>query len=453
MNADLPEDGSGPLVLRNALVLTMDPALGDFGSGDVLIENGRIAAVGADVATDAPALDCSGRIVMPGFVNSHHHNFQTALRGYWSDALAADYFSQSRQGENAVFHVYEPDDVRLAQYAGALEQLAAGTTTVVDTSQCTETPEHTDAAIRGLVESGARAVYAYSPRAHGSTPHSTYAYPYDLDRLETTYFPSRDQLVTLALGSPVDETAWRLAREHDLDVFTHVNDEAAGLKVEDLDKAGLVGPWNTFIHCTGLADSTWRTIARTGASVSLSNLVEQTLCTGSPGLQAALDHGIRPSFSTDAVSLGPTDPFSQMRAAYALQRSRLQERAIRGEDVDAAYLDTRDILEMATIEGARATHLEDRVGSLTPGKEADVVILNAGLLNAAPMNHAAGTVVMQMDTSNVESVLVGGRFVKRDHRLVGVDVEEITNALQRSVEGLVARSGSRRVLLSTCRET
>jgi cytosine/adenosine deaminase-related metal-dependent hydrolase len=439
------------LILRNALVMTMDPQIGDLVTGDVLIEGTKIAAVGPRLNSDAPALDCTGRIVIPGFVNSHHHMFQTALRGYWSDALSADYFSQSRQGEKAVFHVYTPEDVYWGQYAGALEQINAGTTTVVDTSQCTETPEHTDAAVDGLMASGARVVYAYSARAHGSAPHPTYAYPADITRLREAYFPGDDQLVTLALGSAVDEANWRLARKLQLPIYSHVNDEAAGLHVERLSGLGLAAAWNTYIHCTGLAESTWGVIAETGGKISLSNLVEQTLCTGMPGIQHALDHGVSPTFSTDAVSLGPTDMFSQMRASYALQRSRAQEREITEGRGGVEILDTRDVLRMATLEGAKAAHLEDKVGSLTPGKEADIVILNPMMLNTAPLNHAAGAIVMFMDTSNVESVIVGGRIKKQSGRLVDVDVPAVVSALQRSVDGIMARSGYPDILLGSCR--
>ena len=442
------------LILRNALVMTMDPQIGDLIEGDVLIEGTKIAAVGPRLESDAPSLDCTGRVVIPGFVNSHHHMFQTALRGYWSDALSADYFTQSRQGERAVFHVYTPGDVYWGQYAGALEQINAGTTTVVDTSQCTETPEHTDAAIDGLMASGARVVYAYSAKAHGSAPHPTYAYPADITRLRDTYFAGNDQLVTLALGSAVDEANWRLARDLQVPIYSHVNDEAAGRQVERLAELGLAGPWNTYIHCTGLAESTWRVIAETGGKVSLSNLVEQTLCTGMPGMQHALDHGIAPSFSTDAVSLGPTDFFSQMRTSYALQRSRVQEREII-QGIQGAQrtemVNTRDILRMATIEGAKAAHLADRVGSLTPGKEADIVVLNPMMLNTAPLNHAAGAVVMFMDTSNVESVIVGGRVKKHLGRLLDVDMPAVVNALQRSIDGIMSRSGSPNILFDTCR--
>jgi 5-methylthioadenosine/S-adenosylhomocysteine deaminase len=439
------------LLLRNGVVLSMDPAIGDFAAADVLVEGTKIKAVGPDLVSDAPSLDCTGRIVMPGFVNSHHHMFQTALRGYWTDALAEDYFTQSRQGEKAIFHVYTPEDVYWGEYAGALEQISAGTTTVVDTSQCTETPEHTDAAIDGLIASGVRAVYAFSPKAHGSTPRPSYAYPGDIARLRDSYFASENQFVTLAMGSPVDEDNWRLAVDLALPIFSHVNDEAAGLEVENLSKLGLAGPWNTYIHCTGLAESTWRVIADTDGKVSLSNLVEQTLCTGLPGMQAALDHDIQPSFSTDAVSLGPTDFFSQIRAAYALQRSRLQERAIARQSALPRVVSTRDIVRMATVEGAKAAHLQDKVGSLTPGKEADIIILNSQLLNAAPLSHVTGTIVALMDTSNVESVIIGGRLRKHAGRLIDVDMAAVFGALQRSADGLISRSGYPNVLLTSCR--
>ena len=439
-------------VLRNALVMTMDDDLGDFERADVLVEGQTIAAVGTDLAVDSVSYDCQNRIVLPGFVNSHHHMFQTALRGYWSDALSEDYFRQSRRGERALFHIYTPEDVYWGEHAGALEQLSAGTTTVVDTSQCTETPEHTDAAIRGIKDSGVRAVYAYCAKANGSTPHPSYAYPGDATRLREEFFASEDQLVTLALGSPVDESTWRLAKDLGLPLYTHINDRAAGLELERLTAKGLGGQRSTYIHCTGLAESTWEVIARSGARVSLSTYVEQTLSTGASGLQHSLWHGLEPSLSTDAVSLGPTDFFSTMRATFALQRSRLQERALAGEGVGDPAIDTREILRMATIYGARAAHLEHRIGSLTPGKQADIIVLDANTLNASPVHHATGTVVMLMDTSNVEMVIVGGRIRKSGGRLLDADVDAVTAALRQSGQGLLARSGTPQILFGSCRQ-
>jgi 5-methylthioadenosine/S-adenosylhomocysteine deaminase len=442
----------GRLLLRNGMVLSMDPAVGDFEVADVLIEGTRIRAVGPGLESDAPSLDCTGRIVMPGFVNSHHHMFQTALRAYWADALATDYFTQSRQGEDAVFHQYSPHDVYWGEYAGALEQIAAGTTTVVDTSQCAYTPEHTDAAVHALFDSGLRCVFAFSPPSTSPVAHPSYAFPSDVSRLRETRFSSDAQLVTLGMGGPVDRDTWQLAREHSLPIISHINDEAAGRRLEHLGSLGLTGPWNTYIHCTGLAPSTWQLIAETGGKVSLSTIVEQTLGTGTPGMQPALDHGIQPSFGTDAVSLGPTDFFSQMRAAYALSRSGHHELASTGESVEPSrVVSTRDILRMATLEGARAAHLDHRVGSLTPGKEADVVVLNRQLLNASPVNHATGAVVMMMDTSNVESVLIAGRLVKHGGRLLEVDMHNVTEELDASATRLVANSNASAILFGSCR--
>jgi 5-methylthioadenosine/S-adenosylhomocysteine deaminase len=449
---DVTHPAQGELVLRNGMVLSMDPAVGDFEVADVLIKASRIRAVGPRLESDAPSLDCTGRIVIPGFVNSHHHMFQTALRSYWADALATDYFTQSRRGENAIFHQYSARDVYWGQYAGALEQIDAGTTTVVDTSQCTYTPEHTDAAVEALFDSGLRSVYAYSPTSTDPAPHPSYAYPDDLSRLRATRFSSEDQLVTLGMGGPIDRSNWQLARELALPIFTHVNNEAAGLQLERLGSLGLAGAWNTYIHCTGLASSTWQMIAGTGGKVSVSSMVEQTLCTGLPGMQPALDHGIQPSFGTDAVSLGPTDFFSQMRAAYGLQRSRLYERSLTREEVEPSrFATTRDILRMATIEGARAAHLDAKVGSLSPGKEADIVVLDGRKLNAAPVNQATGAAVMMMDTRNVETVLIGGRLVKHAGRLLNVDVPAVTKKLEESAAGIVARSGYPSVVLGSCR--
>lgn len=443
---------AGGLLLRNGTVLSMDPAVGDFEVADVLIEGNLIRAVGPRLESDLPSLDCTGRIVIPGFVNTHHHMFQTALRSYWADALATDYFTQSRRGEDAILHQYSPQDVYTGQYAGALEQIAAGTTTVVDTSQCTYTPEHTDAAVEALFNSGLRCVFAFSPTSTNPLPHPSYAYPGDVHRLRSTHFNSDDQLVTLGMGGPAERDNWLLARELTLPIFTHVNDTAAGLRLEQLGSLGLAGESNTYIHCTGLAPSTWRMIARTGGKVSLSTLVEQTLCSGPPGMQAALDHGVQPSFGTDAVSLGPTDFFSQMRAAYSLQRSRAFERAGTGDALEPSLMvSTRDILRMATIEGARAAHLGHKVGSLTPGKEADVVILDGRLVNAAPVNHATGAVVSMMDTSNVQTVIIGGRLAKQDGKLLAVDVPALIRRLEESASAIIGRSGHDPIVLGSCR--
>ncbi|MEV8443291.1 amidohydrolase family protein [Actinosynnema sp. NPDC051121] len=433
-------------VLRGGVVLSMDPNVGDFDRGDVLIEDGVIVAVGRELpAGDAEVLDCTGKIVLPGFVNTHHHMFQTALRSYWADALDIDYFLQSRAGDEALFHRYAPEDVYWGEFGGALENLAAGTTTVVDTSQCSYTPEHTDAALDGIRRSGIRSVFGFSPVFGDHEPDPSYAHPDDIRRLVTAGTGS--ETVRLALGYHVDEDLFRLAREVDLPVFAHVNDVNWGRVLEGFEADGLLGPDITYIHCLGLAESSWRSIERTGGKVSVSCIAEQTLAMGRPALQAALDHRLPVGFGTDAVSIAPVDFFSQMRAAYILQRGGI-DMATGSPDVEP--VSTRDVLHMATLGGARAAHLDHLVGSLTPGKRADVVVLNARALNAGPLLHAPGA-VLHMDTGNVETVLVDGRIVKAGGRLVGVDVDGVLAELTRSAEGLLRRSGARSTLFTSCR--
>jgi cytosine/adenosine deaminase-related metal-dependent hydrolase len=431
---------NGKLLLRNGTVLTMDPEIGDLRHADVLVEGGRIAQVGTGLTVDAEVLDCSGKIILPGFVNSHQHMFQTALRSYWADATAADYFTQSRSGPGGIFHHYTPEDVYWGELAGALENLAAGTTTVVDTSQCSYTPDHTDAALEAVRRSGIRCVFSLTPATGDQTLPPSYAYPHDIHRLlrEVT-----DPRIRLALGYLPDATDFRLARDLGLPVFAHVNNAWFGRVLEKLETEDLLGPWITYVHAVGLDPSTWQTIARTGGKVSVSCLIEQTLGLGRPAIRDALDHAVPVGLSADAVSLGAVDLFSQMRTAFALRR---------GGPPETAPISAREVLRMATLGGAEAAHVDDLVGSLTPGKKADLVVLDGRTLNAGPVNHATGAVVGLMDTSNVNTVIADGHLRKHQGRLLDVDVDDVLDHLTRSAENLLRRSGHPDILLTSCRQ-
>lgn len=368
------------VLLKGGYVMTMDDAVGDVDGGDVLLVDGAIATVGTSLGPEDVEIDCSGHLVLPGFVNSHVHMFQSALRSYWAGASTIDYFSQSRQGPGAIFHQYRPSDVYVGQLVGSAEHLAAGVTTIVDTSQCTYTPEHTDSAVVGLADSGIRAVYAYSPTT-GWDHGDRMAHPHDLERLLAQHFPVSSGLVTPAMGCLPDVELWELARRHELPIFSHVSNAAAGLELESLGRDGAMGPDNTYIHCTGLEGSTWDAIAHYGGRVSISNVVEQSLGFPSPGLHPAFARDIATGFSTDAPSLGPSDMFSHMRMAYVLLRGSALGV---GGDLAATDVTPRDVLKLATIGGARAAHMDELVGSISPGKRADIVLLNRRTLNAWP---------------------------------------------------------------------
>ena len=179
----------------------------------------------------------------------------------------------------------------------------------------------------------------------------------------------------------------------------------------------------------------------TGGWLSLAIPIEMAMRHGMPPLQLALDHGIRPSLSSDVETTMAADAFSQMRAAFTLQRAELNERAIKGEKDLPKLLSAKDVVEMATIEGARTNGLEQRTGSLTPGKDADIVMLRTDRTNVMPLNNAYGAVVTGMDTSNVDTVIVAGRIVKRGGRLVGVDMRSHAKRLAASRDYLLEKAG------------
>jgi 5-methylthioadenosine/S-adenosylhomocysteine deaminase len=218
----------GPVrtLLKGGVVLSYDPAVGDFERADVLIEDRRIAAVRPDISADAAVIDASRMIVLPGFIDTHHHFYQSALRNVLPNGVLADYF---RDISGAATNHYRPEDAYIGNLIGALRSLDAGITTITDLSQVSNTPEHSDALIKGLTESGIRAIYAYS---RGSGPGAKY--PDDVERLQKTYFSSADQLVTLALGTAVNKEQWLLARRLGLRIFTHVVGGNRGLGPEDV---------------------------------------------------------------------------------------------------------------------------------------------------------------------------------------------------------------------------
>jgi 5-methylthioadenosine/S-adenosylhomocysteine deaminase len=441
------------LLIRGGTVITMDPALGDFKPGDVLIEGGKIRAIARrlDVA-DARVVDATGMIVAPGFIDSHRHMWQGLIRNSGPDDLLLDYLNGVLFG---VAPVITPDEVYLGDLISALSALNAGITTILDWSHIATTTEHTDAAIAALDDAGVRAVYGYGPN-FGVTPpwfeNLNNPYPGDIRRLRQQYFSSDDQLLTLALAaagpefSNVDAAVieWNIAREVGARITTHVGVGApgqAGLLAALASRVPL-GDDTTYIHACTLSDAEWQLIADSGGSVSLAMPVELQMGHGDPPIQKVLDLGLRPSLSVDVETNQPTDMFAQMHACFAFQRGQLNRTHL-FPDVShrAALLTVRDVLEFATIEGARANGLASKTGSLTPGKQADFILLQARAINVAPVNDPVGAIVLGMDTSNVDSVFVAGKPLKWRGRLVGVNVEKLLAKADAALAALRARAG------------
>jgi 5-methylthioadenosine/S-adenosylhomocysteine deaminase len=436
--------GPARTLLKGGVVLSFDRGVGDFDRADVLIEGSKIEAVRPNIEAQATVIDATDRIVLPGFIDSHHHLYQSALRNVLANGLLADYF---RDISGAATNHYRPEDAYIGNLIGAIRALDAGITTITDLSQVSNTPDHSDALIKGLKDSGIRAVYAYS---RGSGPGAKY--PGDVERIQKQHFSSADQLVTLAMGTAVSREQWSLARRHGLRIFTHVVGTNAATGPEEVDKLGeegLMGPDNVYIHFTGATAAQMRRVKETGGSLSIACPIEMAMRHGMPPIQQALDAGIRPSLSSDVETTMAADMFTQMRAAFTLQRALVNERAIKGEKELPPLLTARDVIEFANLQGARADGLEARVGTLSPGKEADIVMLRTDVPNTLPFNNAYGAIVTAMDTSNVDTVFVAGKMIKHGGSLIGVDLASMRRQAAASRDYLIEKLGWPRSVIDT----
>ncbi len=437
-------------LLRGGYVLTLDPAIGDLSTADVLIDGDTIAGVGRGLTAEpnANVIDASRHIVMPGFVDTHRHTWQTPVRGVLPSCTLDEYFAGMLDNIGVQ---YRAEDVYIANLMGALEAINAGVTTLLDWSHVNNTPEHADAAVMGLAESGIRAVYAHGvPVGSEWWAYSALAHPEDIRRIRKTYFQSDDQLLTLALaarapGNTQPEVAvhdWKLARELGIRISVHVGMRLTGVHVNHvltLHQLGLMGPDTTYIHCTDSTDEELDLIAQTGGAASVAPFVEMLMGHGVPPTGRLVARGVRPSLSIDVVSSVPGEMFTQMRTAL------VQERILAFTDTpDIAFAPTlthRDVLEFATIDGARACALDGKIGTITPGKQADLILIRTDQVNVAPIIDPVATVVICADTSNIDTVFVAGQILKQDGRLRRVDFPRLLERLDAARDYLLQHAG------------
>jgi len=426
---------SGRMVLRGAHVVTMDPELGELPGGDVLVEGPRIAEVAQRIdIEDAEILDVSGHVVMPGFVDTHRHTWQTPFRGVCADWTLEDYFRGIRM---SISPNCSAEDVYAGNYVGALEALDAGVTTILDFSHCNNTPEHADGALQGLRDAGIRAMFAYgyypAPAAEPVfTEHSQRLT--DALRIREQELAGEEGLITMGVALtevgllPFDQTIEeaRSARRMGVPSVLHTGcnwGSAVTEGIPELEHHGLLGPEQVHVHCNTLDDRDFRRLAEHGCKVSSSPETELQMGMGHPVIRRALQFGIRPSLSCDVISSNSGDMFAQMRLGLQFERSmRNDEFNARNMMPEGLDLTVRDALRWGTANGAHAMGLEQRIGSLTPGKQADLVVIGGRRLNMVPMADPVGCIVSQANPSNVRHVLVAGEFRKRDGELTGVDL-------------------------------
>jgi cytosine/adenosine deaminase-related metal-dependent hydrolase len=488
------------IVLRGGVVLSLDPKTGDFEKADVLIDGKKIVEIAPTVsASDAEIVDCSGAIVMPGFITTHHHMYETLQRSIIPDGLLAGAWPQESYGSvvqniwtagriadaanpnNVVWDLgrvpYDPEDCYLSQLVACLSEISEGITTGTDTSQSSHTPDHTDAMIRGLMDSGRRVVYAYTGGINRTSEGHAYEFPgamsdttKGIGRIARTYFSSKDQLVTLGFGAGpgpaapgADFTGWQLARAFGASIHNH-NVGGPRVVIDAAADPRNGNDWSdvTFIHCTRWQEEpiaqisygsqaypkvhrskAWEIWRDRGAHVSIANLIEMQMRHGMPPFQQALDYGILPSLSPDVDTNMTTDPFSLMRGAFCLQRALANDLAFPESNPGGLpvpqLLTSRQVIEMATIAGAASNRVLDKVGTLTPGKEADIIVLDARSINTWPMNNVPGTIVTMMNPRHVRDVLIAGKVVYWKGKLVGWNVDALLRQIEQARDRVLAR--------------
>src|SRR4051812_1055833 len=353
-NDDAPRDSGRPgrrYLIRGGSVMSMDPHVGDFPQADVLVEGKKILAVGPNLsAGNADIVDARGRIVMPGFIDTHHHQFETALRSFLADGVLINDGSGSTSGSTTYFEyvllkfapVYRPQDVYINELFGGLSQLDDGVTTVHDVSQIHHSQQHSDAAVQALFDTGRRAAFGYFESAGaailGTNPGNQY--PQDAFRLKQKWFSSSDQLVHMIMGGEVylgdasTQQSWTIGRQLGLQIAAHIlspfgirpiMDALAQGQGGDQQNIG-IGADNLFIHMTGMSDTAWQRVLDAGAQVSLAVPIEMNMRHGMPPIirmqqiAAAANRVFEPSLSVDVECTLTADFFTQMRSAMNLQR-------------------------------------------------------------------------------------------------------------------------------------
>ena len=441
-------------VVSGGYVVSMDPALGELQKGWVVIDGDRIVEV-TDVdpgIADAEVIDASGKVVLPGFVDTHRHTWQTQLRGMVADMSMPQFFRSVR---GLLSPVFGPDDVYAGSVLGALEALDAGVTTILDYAHTVHSPEHADAGIEGLREAGIRCLYAYG---YAAAPLKEPSFKNhgerlaDARRVKGEHFSSTEGLLTMGLAItetgtiPFAETIGeaRSARELGSILTAHTGclwGSSATMGIRELHHHGLLTGEQVHAHCNTLSPVEFALLAETGAKVSSTPETELAMGLGDPAFRHCLEHGIEPTLGCDVVSLGSGDLFAQMRLAMSVARGvASRELNLRGEMPETMTPTTRDLLRWGTQNGANALGLGSQVGSLTKGRKADLIVVGpkAGRPHMQPLADPVAAMVTQATASDVETVLVDGTFLKRDFELVADGQERFVRLADESRERILS---------------
>lgn len=442
-------------LIKGGTIISVDVTVGDLPNGDVLIEDNRIVSIARNIEgpEDAEIIDATDRLVMPGMVDTHRHTWQALFRNLASDWTLSHYLTGLH---GTVSELYRPEDTYAGNLLGGLEALNSGITTLLDWCHNLNTPEHTDAAVQAHFNSGGRVVFGHGGGyRHWAVPSPLDHPQDDVRRLRRSRFSSDDQKVTLCLCPRGNQFAtldvtkrdWALAKELELRISCHMGDGEWGKNrpIAALAQQGMLDSTMTFVHCNSLADDELKMMADCGCSASCSPDIELQMGHGWPATGRLLDVGIRPSLSIDVCSSNGGHMFGTMRATIGTERGFDNEHARQRSkaSVDDMEVTCRDVLEFATIEGARACGMDTKIGSLAPGKLADVILVRTDTFGMTPLNNPVGQFVYNAHPGLVDTILVDGQVVKRNGTITTVDPQKVRRMAYECRDDIVRRAAGK----------
>jgi 5-methylthioadenosine/S-adenosylhomocysteine deaminase len=440
--SDGPLPGRGEYLIRNAYVMTMEPAVGDLPVANVHVCGGQIVAVGPAVESPgAEVIDGRGMIVLPGLVETHWHMWNTLLRSMAGDRTEHGYFPTARGlGEK-----YLPNDMYQGTRLSAAEAIHSGITTVHDWCHNIRGPDYAEEDLRALRESGIRARFSYGAAQGQST--DTPIDTADIDRLHRNWKDySNDGLLMLGLAwrgtstsatGSISAAAWRkdfdAARALGIPISVHANNARARAgAIAVMAKEKCLGKDVQVIHAIWLTPEELKALATSGSSVSLSPYTELRIGFGFPVTGELLAAGVPVGLSVDTTTLaGSADMFAIMKAIQNIENARTE---------NEFKLPARRVLELATIEGARSLGMGESIGSLRAGKRADLILVNTREVNLAVFSDPAHMLVEAAQPANVDTVMVDGRILKRRGKLTAVDVEQVVNEARSALTAVRKRA-------------
>src|SRR5471032_433800 len=428
------------ILFKGGTIVTMDANVPNLATGDVLVEDDRIVAVGPDLKVgDAEVIDAAGSIVMPGLIDAHHHAWLGVMRRMMPDV--DDLFAYIDVVAETLGAHYRPADMYLSTRLTAVASLDAGITTLIDACHSSRSPEHTDAALEALDSAGIRALHMVG--AAMDKKASAAHLPQDLERLALNWNGGAAR-VRVGLFGQLNLDWWKVARRLDMQILNEFIGDLAKLTPE-FAEPGVLGAHNIFNHCSRVPEETWKLFAQAGVNVTVNPRSDALFGFDDErfAYQQAIDHGLTPALGIDLDTAFGSDMFGEMHALFGQQRSAMRYRRVRGETAVPAPISVEAVLKAATVHGARAAELEDSIGMLTPGKQADIIMVRTNGVAVFPVTNAIGTIVQAVERSDVDTVMVAGEIRKRDGKLVGVDVGKLTADVTASRDYLFKASGYR----------